>query len=429
MPLDPSGRVARVLATDRAVMLANLGRVDEGIALLDAADLADVRREPDNVAARINLRSLLRFFNGEDVPLEDLEAWAGEAVHGRQPGASARVTNVYSVTLAMRGPAAALGFIDTWTPRLQAAGVDPVRLVGERVQALLFTGRPADAIVAADDLLEQPIPTPFVGTTLIARAEACCQMGRFADAEASLRRAEPYETDDWSSRGETLTTWAHMELLSGRPREAIARAEAAMDVPTHYAGNYQLTALVRAWAQHELGVPLAPLPEATSSWVRDAAAAEMAAIVVAARGEPAMVAFDAAAEAWDGNIVGRALVCRWAAGEAARKAGDPSAVERLRAVLDAAEAGGYEPVAARVRRSLRLAGVRVVRRSSTTADTLLTAREREVLDLVAGGHSNIEIARRMGLGRPTVTRMLSSAMAKLGADTRAHAVSLAQQGR
>ncbi len=257
-------------------MLANLGRVDEAIALVDAADRADVRREPDNVVARANLCSLLRFFKGEDVPLEDLEAWAEEAVRGRQPGASARVTNVYSVTLAMRGPAAALAFIDTWAPRLQAIGVDPVRLVVERVQALLFTGRPADAVVAADDLLERPLPTTFVGVTLIARAEACCQMGRFADAEASLRRAEPYITDDWSSRGESLTTAAHVALLAGRPREAIALAESAMAVPTHYAGNYQLTALIRAWAQVELGVPPSPLPEATASWVRDAATAEMA---------------------------------------------------------------------------------------------------------------------------------------------------------
>jgi DNA-binding CsgD family transcriptional regulator len=52
----------------------------------------------------------------------------------------------------------------------------------------------------------------------------------------------------------------------------------------------------------------------------------------------------------------------------------------------------------------------------------LTAREREVLRLVERGRTNSEIARRMGIRRPTVARHLSNAMDKLGAESRAHAV-------
>jgi len=52
----------------------------------------------------------------------------------------------------------------------------------------------------------------------------------------------------------------------------------------------------------------------------------------------------------------------------------------------------------------------------------LTAREREVLRLVERGRTNLEIARRMGIGRPTVARHLSNAMDKLGAESRTHAV-------
>ncbi len=48
-----------------------------------------------------------------------------------------------------------------------------------------------------------------------------------------------------------------------------------------------------------------------------------------------------------------------------------------------------------------------------------------MLRLVGDGLSNIEIARRMGLGRPTVTRILSNAMSKLGVDSRAQAVAVA----
>jgi DNA-binding CsgD family transcriptional regulator len=41
------------------------------------------------------------------------------------------------------------------------------------------------------------------------------------------------------------------------------------------------------------------------------------------------------------------------------------------------------------------------------------------------GLSNIEIARRIGVGRPTVAQRLGSAMAKLGVDSRAQVASVA----
>lgn len=427
LPIDPSGLVARQLATERAIMLGNRGRLDEAIAVLDEGDAADVLRDPANVAARANLRALLRFFAGEDVPLEDLEAWAEEAVVERAPRATARVTNVYSVTLATRGTAAAASFLDTWVPRLEAIDAPAARLECERVQVLLFLGRAADAIVAADDQLERPIPGSLVGAILVNRAEACCLLGRFVDVQAGLARAEPYLSDEWMHRGEALTTAAHAAYWAGRPKEAVALAEATHGVASNYAGNRLLTTVVQAWACRELGLPIPALPDAPPSWVRDGAVAEIAALVEAASGRPSVEAFDQAAAAWGDNHVFRSLVCAWGAGEAARRAGDASAAERLRAVLAEAEGRGFEPLAARVRRSMRLTGVRVRHRAPAIEGRgLLTAREREVLELVAAGQSNAEIARRMGLGRPTVTTMLSSAMGKLGADTRAHAVSLAQ---
>ncbi|HJP88784.1 MAG TPA: LuxR C-terminal-related transcriptional regulator [Candidatus Limnocylindrales bacterium] len=63
-----------------------------------------------------------------------------------------------------------------------------------------------------------------------------------------------------------------------------------------------------------------------------------------------------------------------------------------------------------------------VRRGPAFPTKGLTARECEVLRLVERGRTNPEIARRMGIGRPTVARHLSNAMDKLGAESRAHAV-------
>jgi len=77
------------------------------------------------------------------------------------------------------------------------------------------------------------------------------------------------------------------------------------------------------------------------------------------------------------------------------------------------------------RRSLRLAGVR--RDAPRVRTGALTGRELEVLELVAEGLVNDEIARRLGIGRPTVVRLIRSAQQKLGAGTRAHAAALAVQ--
>ena len=53
----------------------------------------------------------------------------------------------------------------------------------------------------------------------------------------------------------------------------------------------------------------------------------------------------------------------------------------------------------------------------------LTARESEVLSLLAGGAGNKEIAARLGISEHTVKFHVSSVLAKLGASTRTEAVS------
>jgi DNA-binding NarL/FixJ family response regulator len=52
----------------------------------------------------------------------------------------------------------------------------------------------------------------------------------------------------------------------------------------------------------------------------------------------------------------------------------------------------------------------------------LTAREREVLDLLAAGHSNHQIAQRLGLSVKTVANHLSAIFAKLQVADRTQAI-------
>ncbi|MEV0586099.1 response regulator transcription factor [Nonomuraea sp. NPDC050310] len=57
----------------------------------------------------------------------------------------------------------------------------------------------------------------------------------------------------------------------------------------------------------------------------------------------------------------------------------------------------------------------------------LTRREAEVLALVAGGLSNLQIADKLGIGAGTVRSHLARILAKLSARNRAHAVGIAYE--
>ncbi|MFD3621051.1 response regulator [Streptomyces sp. NPDC058676] len=58
----------------------------------------------------------------------------------------------------------------------------------------------------------------------------------------------------------------------------------------------------------------------------------------------------------------------------------------------------------------------------------LTAREREVLDRVARGHSNAKVATDLGLASRTIANHMTAIFTKLGVSGRAEAIILARQG-
>lgn len=64
---------------------------------------------------------------------------------------------------------------------------------------------------------------------------------------------------------------------------------------------------------------------------------------------------------------------------------------------------------------------RLLRTQNETGPTALTAREREVIILVAAGHSNREIARAMAISERTAQTHTSNILAKLGLQSRTQA--------
>jgi DNA-binding NarL/FixJ family response regulator len=106
------------------------------------------------------------------------------------------------------------------------------------------------------------------------------------------------------------------------------------------------------------------------------------------------------------------------------KDAEPEAL--VRAVLDLAAGGAVlDPrITARLLPLLRHSGGHL---RSARAISALSARERQVLDLVADGHSNGAIGRRLGLAEATVKSYVSTLLSKLGVQNRVQAALVAQR--
>lgn len=302
-------------------------------------------------------------------------------------------------------------------------------LRAEDVQVLLFAGRLDEGLALADTLLERPLgqrPRQWAATK---RTQILAALGQDTAGEI-LTEIDSWVTDDFAGRGEVLEARVEVESWAGRPQAVLDgfAAYVAMPSPSHATDIMPL--LGAQWARLDLGLEpgeaVVPQP-----WRLLAAASfESEGIRALAAGDDAAAArsFAQAERRWADFHVGRELTCGWAHGEALRRSGSAAAAEVLRDVLARADAHGYGPLAARARRSLRLAGVRLAppRRDSAEAPrwARMTHREREVLQLVGRGLTTPQIARRMGLGRGTVDQVLGSATRKLGAASRIQAAAM-----
>ncbi|HEY8239080.1 MAG TPA: LuxR C-terminal-related transcriptional regulator [Candidatus Limnocylindrales bacterium] len=425
----PQSEAAARLAIEEATYLVNVeGRVAEAIARL--AGVLSGNPAPETVRDASVLRAcILLLATGEGDPgvigagLE--EAFAA----GRYRTATDRARVLQYAMLMGVSTEEALGFLLAQHRRFDAAGVGVAALefLADAVVAAVLAGHLEQALLLADELLEQPAPPRAVQTAAIHRAQALTLAGRFDQAESTLAEALRVASPDWFGRGLGLAVQAELAYWSGRYDAAETLALAALGVPAPVPVAHVNVLLTQAWVRTELGhdpggplaVDLTPSLAGARNEV-DGLRAWHAGDMAAAR-----TAFVEAGRQWAAFHVPHYLVCRWAAAESLRRSGDvEAAAAELADVLAEATRAGMEPVAARIRRSLRLAGVRSsAEPRGHPSDSLgLTPRERELVALVEQGLTNVEIARRLGLGRPTVTRILGSAMTKLGVGSRAQMV-------
>ncbi len=143
------------------------------------------------------------------------------------------------------------------------------------------------------------------------------------------------------------------------------------------------------------------------------------------RDEPGVAEWQLALEAFGYGHAYEEARCHWRLAEALVAAGDRDAAKQhAQVAATAAEGMRAEPLRSAVAATItrfRLGA------SAASADAVLTAREQEILALVAEGLTNREIGKRLFISDKTASVHLSNVMAKLNASSRTEAVTVAQR--
>ncbi|MFN8630929.1 MAG: LuxR C-terminal-related transcriptional regulator [Chloroflexota bacterium] len=281
---------------------------------------------------------------------------------------------------------------------------------------LLRAVRDGEALLAESlDRRERAVAAGFTAAAMV-------DVGRFDDARRLVAAGRSFASEDIGGCFDVLWAEVELALADGHAGDALRLSEAflARFGETDY-GDIAFMQSAHDWAAVEVGRHPGPIGGTFRSVHRQQRPTQLERealrLLAEAQDSPAAERFVAAADAFAPYHRRSELRCRWGAGESLRRAGR---LEEARAVLEAAEqlAGDtWVPMGRRIRRSLRLAGA--LRSAPRRGAGTLTAREREVLELVGGGLTNAEIAARLGVTGRTVATIVGNAAAKLGTRSRA----------
>ena len=304
---------------------------------------------------------------------------------------------------------------------LNVAGAAASRSHGRMRQGRVADAE-ADARLAMQIYLDlddahHAMESAFLLDPLIAR-------GALAEADQLLAAAPPHRDDDQVVYLALLDARARLRIAQGRPGDArqdleLLRAEVeeqGFGCPAAVAWRPQLAVVLHALGEHAAGRALAAEDlERTRAF--GAPRALGLALLATAATSPPQAARAALVEATEILAAGparleyaRALV---ELGALTRRIGQRSeAVALLRQGLDRASSCGAGALVVRARDELRVAGARP-RRERVSGPESLTAAERRVGELAAGGASNADIARSLVVSLRTVETHLTSVYRKL----------------
>jgi DNA-binding CsgD family transcriptional regulator/tetratricopeptide (TPR) repeat protein len=469
---EPSPERARVLGS-LAHLLALVDRFEEarGIAEEAAAIARQVGARAEEANARTALGSALVHLGETDTGLAELEAAGRLARQADDVIIMLRASNNHADLLLTAGrleeaATVALGGLEE-ARRLGLVRFDGPYLAGNATEALVALGRWDQAEQVSRQGLEAA-PTDAVSVPLLC-SRAVLELGRgdLDAAQARLqaaRRLLPAPIPEAQMAGPLFAGLAELALWRGDPEQARELVTEAVPLvqgdPRYAAPIYALGVRVEAdraelARAHRPGQPAPDDGTATALLAR----LDQAAAGPAGAGIPELAAWHATALAERTRQQGPSDPAAWAAAAAAwERLGQPYRVayagfrhaEALLASGDRESAAvvlgraaevtgrlGARPLDTEIKALARRARLNltphasapaVATGASTPAEQLgLTAREAEVLALVAAGRSNRQIAQALFISPKTVSVHVSNLLAKLGVAGRVEAAAIAHR--
>jgi len=284
-------------------------------------------------------------------------------------------------------------------------------------------GRWPDALAEARGACERLAERPAAGAAFYELGELHRLRGEFAEAELAYRQASRWIPEPlpgmallWLARGQIGAAAAAIRQALEETDEQVERSRllgaqaevlvAAGDIPAARAAAEELSRIA-----DEVGGP----------WLGAlAATAAGTALVAEGNWRGGLEVLRRAWTSWqDLEAPYEAARVRVLIGRALQGLGKPEIAEME---LDAARTV-FEQLGA----APDLARVRALSRTSAAPAASLTARERQVLRLLAAGMTDHAIAAELSLGEKTVTRHVSHILEKLHVSTRAEATAHAHQ--
>jgi ATP/maltotriose-dependent transcriptional regulator MalT len=413
-------------------MFAHLGAGEVPAAAAAAAEATESglrHRDPDLLALGLCAQGRMAIYSGrvvEGLALLD-EAMAGAAADGVSP---VIVGNVYCTAIEGCQEIGDLRRVAEWTSALHRWCTDRPELVAFTGQCAVHRGQvmaSRGAWTSALEELELAVDRyrrggvrSAVGLAEYERAELLRLRGELDAAEAAYGRADEHGADPqpglallWLAQGRAPAAVAAVRRLLAEPAPPVRRA-ALLPAAVHV--------LLAAGADDEArraADELEQAAEALGSATLLARAAYAAAAVLLARGDGtgALPYLRKARQLWS-EVDSPYEVARvqLLTGRALRAAGDEESARReldasLTAFVHLAAVAEVEEVEALLEPARLPAG--------------LTAREAEVLRLVASGRSNARIAEELTLSEKTVARHLSNIFGKLEVGSRTAAAAYA----
>jgi ATP/maltotriose-dependent transcriptional regulator MalT len=320
-----------------------------------------------------------------------------------------------------------------WTAALDRWCESQPQLVHFRGQCLLnraelkrFHGAWQDAAAEAgraSERLAEPEPDPSLGEAIYQTGELHRLRGESAEAEAAYRRASQLGRRPEPGMALLRLTQGRTEVAAAAIRRATDETSSVFARPRLLGPLVEILLAAGETAAARLAADeMAQIADEIGAPLLTAMASRANGAVLLAEGDPraALAALRASWTAWHAlDAPYEAARVRVLIGLACRELGDTdSAAMEIDAARDVLEKLGALP---------DLARLKALDRDAAASMGGLTAREIEVLRLVAAGKTNRAVAADLAISDKTVARHLSNIFDKLGVSSRAAATAYAYE--